>query len=119
MTTAIPDGDVHDEIALVESRIEELTEQIERCRKISLAAKLAIVAGALWIVLTSTGAVQFLPAALIAALAAAIGGTVLLGSNKTTWVQTQEALRASENLRAELIGRLELRVVIENGKTRH
>ncbi|HEX5509656.1 MAG TPA: hypothetical protein VFX37_14230 [Pseudolabrys sp.] len=90
-----------------------MAEQIERCRKISLAAKIAVAAGAFWIVLTLVGAIQFMPAPVIAALAAVIGGIVLLGSNRTTWVQTQDALRASEDLRVEMIGRMELRVVGE------
>ncbi len=34
------DDDFHDEIAQLEARSEALTESIERCRKISLAAKL-------------------------------------------------------------------------------
>ncbi|HET7847565.1 MAG TPA: hypothetical protein VFL51_00750 [Pseudolabrys sp.] len=119
MTTETTGGDLNDDIALVEARIEELAEQIERCRKISLAAKIAVAAGALWIVLTLLGAIQFMPAPVIAALAAAIGGTVLLGSNRTTWMQTQDALRASENLRAEMIERIELRVVGEERPTIH
>ena len=104
-----------DNIALVEARIEELAEAIERCRKISLAAKIAAAAGTLWIALTLLGIVEFAPALAVAALAAMIGGVVLLGSNATTWTQTQSAMRASEALRADIIGRLELRPVNDNG----
>ena len=49
------DDDFHDEIAQLEARSEALAEGIERCRKISLAAKLAIAAGAIWIVLVLLG----------------------------------------------------------------
>lgn len=119
MTIGTTGGDLHDEIALVEARIEELTDQIERCSKISLAAKFMIAAGTVWIALTLAGVIRFSPAPVVAALAATIGGTVLLGSNRTTWMQTQEALRASENLRREIIGRMELRVVSEESPTLH
>ena len=104
-----------DDIALVEARIEELAESIERCAKISLAAKIAVGAGAAWIALTLLGFVIFEPAAVIASLAAMIGGVVLLGSNATTWTQMQAAMRASEALRVDMIGRLQLTVVGGNG----
>jgi hypothetical protein len=110
---AINDSVSRDDIALVEARIEELAESIERCAKISLAAK---VADAAWIALTLLGFVAFEPAAVIASLAAMIGGVVLLGSNATTWTQMQAAMRASETLRADMIGRLELTVVGGNGR---
>ena len=50
---------------------------------------------------------------MVGALAATLGGIVLLGSNATTWTQSEAALHQSEALRAELIGRLEMRVVDE------
>ena len=49
----------------------------------------------------------------IAAMAATIIGIVLLGSNATTWTQAEAALHATEAMRADLIGRMELRVVGE------
>jgi hypothetical protein len=102
-----------EDIARIEQRIEDLQAAVERCRKLSLAARGAIGAGGLWLLLTVTGLVHFEPWLAIAGLAAVIGGIVLLGSNATTWMQTEEALRASEALRSELIGRLDLRVVKE------
>jgi len=108
-----------DDIARVEARIEELHEAIARCRKLSLAAKVAIAAGAAWVALTLLLLIPYVPYMTIAALAAVIGGIVVLGSNATTWAQTEGALRASEALRAEMIGRLELRVVDEGVKRLH
>jgi membrane glycosyltransferase len=106
------DSDVSSgDIARIEERIEELTQAIARCRKVSLASKLAIAAGAAWIVLTLLWLVPYVPTMVLAALAAAIGGIVLLGSNATTWTQTEEALAASEAMRAEWIGQREMRVV--------
>ena len=105
------DDDFRDEIAQLEARSEALTESIERCRKISLAAKLAIAAGAIWIVLVLLGVIAFSPGTIIAAMAAVLGGIVLLGSNATTWTQTDAALHEAEAMRADLIGRIDMRVV--------
>ena len=105
--------DVRDEIVELEARIEGLAESIERCRKLSFAAKLLIAAGAAWIALVLLGLIPFVPYMVIAAMAAAIGGIVLLGSNSTTWTQAATALQNAEATRAELIGRMEMRVVEE------
>ena len=107
-----------EDIAQLEARIERLAEARERCRKISLAAKVAITAGAAWALLTLATLVPFYPSTFFGALAAMIGGVVLLGSNKTTWEETEAALREAERMRAMLIGRMELRVV-EESRTLH
>jgi hypothetical protein len=107
-----------EDIAQLEARIERLAEARERCRKISLAAKIAISAGAAWALLTLATLVPFYPSMFFGALAAMIGGVVLLGSNKTTWEQTDAALHDAERTRAALIGRMELRVV-EQSRTIH
>ena len=108
-----------EDITRVEARIDELALSIERCRKLSVAAKTAIAAGAAWIVLTLLGIVPFVAFASIGALAFVIGGIVLLGSNATTWTQTEASLRASEALRRDMISRLELRTVDEGVKRLH
>ncbi len=107
------------DIARLEARTETLQEAIARCRKISLAAKIAIVVGAAWLVLTIVWAVPFVPTLLFASLAAMMGGVVLLGSNSTTWKQTEAALAASEAMRRDLIEQLELRVIDDNVPTLH
>ncbi len=108
-----------DDIARIEKRIDELREAVVRCRKLSLAAKLAIGAGAAWIVLSLLWLIPYLPSMLFGALAAVIGGIVLLGSNATTWTQTEAALAASEAMRAELIGRHDMRLVGDDSRTVH
>jgi hypothetical protein len=107
------------DIARIEERIETLHEAIARCRKIALAAKVAIVAGAAWLTLTIIGLVPFLPTLLFGSLAALIGGVVLAGSNSTTWKQTEAALAASEAMRRDLIEQLELRVIDDDVPTFH
>jgi hypothetical protein len=59
----------------------------------------------------------FNPALMLGALAAIIGGVVLLGSNKTTWDQTAEALETAKAQRNALIALLPMRTV--SGVTPH
>ena len=65
------------------------------------------------------GVIAFSPDTIIAALAAVIGGIVLLGSNSTTWTQTDAALHEAEAMRADMIGRMDMRVVGEEEPTLH
>jgi hypothetical protein len=111
--------ETHADIARIEARIEMLHEAIARCRKIALAAKVAIVAGAAWLTLTIVGLVPLVPTLLFASLAALIGGVVLAGSNSTTWKQTDDALAASEAMRRGLIEQLDLRVIDGSVPTLH
>lgn len=113
------DDESHDDIGQIEARIEALGESIERCVKFSLAAKIAIAAGAAWIALVLLSAVMFSPETFVGAMAAVIIGIVLLGSNATTWTQAEADLRAAEAKRADLIGRIDMRVVGEQTPTLH
>jgi hypothetical protein len=113
------EGDVAGQIALLEERIETLTASIERCRKISYAAKIAIAGGAAWFVLFLLWIVPFGPTAFVAAVSAVLGGFVLLGSNATTWEQTETDRAAAEAMRADLIGSIELRLVGDTPPTLH
>jgi hypothetical protein len=50
---------------------------------------------------------------MIGAIAVVIGGTVVFGSNTSTAKQTAAAVKIAEALRAELIDKIDLRVVTE------
>ena len=113
------DDDYRDDIGAIEARIEALSESIERCRKIALGAKISIAAGAVWFALLLLWIVSFTPTGFVAALAAVLGGIVLLGSNATTWAQFEADLHAAEKLRTDLIGTIDLRVVGEDPPTIH
>jgi hypothetical protein len=57
------------------------------------------------------GAVGFDPTVMIESMAAVIGGTVVFGSNTSTLKQTTTDMKAAEAHRADLISRMDLRVV--------
>ena len=110
---------IRTEIARLEDHIETLARSIERCRKLSLAARSAIAAGAIWLALALTGVVYMNPTGLFASLTAMIGGVVLLGSNATTWSQTEAALATAQIKRTEFIERIALRAVGDIRPTLH
>ena len=105
------DGDLHEQILHIEAHIEELADIIGSCRKIILISKTAIAAGATVILAIIFGVVGFDPTVLIGAIAAVIGGTVVFGSNTSTLKQTTADMKAVEAHRADLISRMDLRVV--------
>jgi hypothetical protein len=107
----LEDGDPRAEITRIEEKIEELAVTAERCRKMILAARIAMAAGAVWMVVALLGIVAFNPAAMVASIAAVIGGIVMFGSNTATAKLTATAIEEAEAARAELIGNLRLRVV--------
>lgn len=109
-------GDPHEEIVDLEARIEQLGQEIETCRKVGLAARTAFVLGATLFCATVFGLIAFNSTVLIAALAAMIGGVVLLGSNKSTANQAKATLKAAEARRAALIAMIDPRIV---GATLH
>jgi UPF0716 family protein affecting phage T7 exclusion len=114
------DGDLHEQILHIETHIEQLADVIESCRKFILISKAAMAAAGTLIFAVIIGAVGFDPTVMIGALAAVIGGTVVCGSNKSTLKQSTTAMKAAEAHRAELISRLDLRVVgdgkVESGQ---
>ena len=105
------DNDLHEQVLQIEAHIEQLADVIERCRKIILISKAAVVVGGTLILATIIGAIGFDPTIMIGAIAAAIGGTVVFGSNMSTLKQTVTNMKAAEAHRTELIGRMDLRVV--------
>jgi|SRR5437870_10230358 len=105
------EDDPRAEISMIEARLEHLAEVSERCRKIILASKAAIAAGAALLLVMMFGLVGSNQVVAIGSMAAVLGGIVSLGSNLSTLQQTTAAISAAERLRSEMIGRIDLRVV--------
>lgn len=112
------DGDPHDEIVRLEAQIEELAERIEGCRKVILAARIAVPGGALLLAAILLGAIRFDLLLMAAAVTALLGGIVAWGSNARTAEEAGKELAAAEASRSALIGQIQLRV-IAGGKTLH
>jgi hypothetical protein len=104
--TGMADGDLHEQIAQIESDIEQLAQTLEKCRKAILFSKVAIGAGAIWILAYLVGAIRFDSTMMIAAIAAVVGGVVFYGSNSSTSKEAAAAMKDAERLRVELIDRL-------------
>lgn len=104
-------NDLRDQIARIETNIEEYGKTLDGCRKAMLLSKVAIAAGGIWLSAYLLGAVWFDAAAMIGAMAAVIGGVVVFGSNLTTSKQTTRAIKVAEKRRAELIDMIDLRTI--------
>jgi enoyl-CoA hydratase/carnithine racemase len=107
------DDGPHERISQLEARIDDLAERIERCRKIIVAAKIAIALGAVTLLLLLIGAVRFDPVVMMVAMIAFIGGIVVLGTNMSTAKQMAADLARAEALRSGLIDQLDLRPVAD------
>jgi len=108
---AMAEDDEIDEISALEARIEELAEVSERCRKIILASKAAIAGSVGVLLIAALGLFGPGQVAVLGSIAMLLGGIVSFGSNVSTLRQTDAAISAAEAMRAELIGRIDLRVV--------
>jgi hypothetical protein len=106
-------ADPRDEIALLEAELEKLAGIAERCRKIGIGAKAAIIVGCFWIGMLFGGAVVADGLKLMIAIILPLGGVVLYGSNDSTARQTADKIAALERRRAELISGIDLRVVAD------
>jgi len=102
---------IRSEIERLEERIEALRLSLGRCRKISVAAKAAIAGGFAWLALTFLLIAPFWPSLFFGAIAAIIGGIVLLGSNATTWNEIEASLMKADAARRALIDGIELTTV--------
>jgi hypothetical protein len=100
----------HDQIVELEAEIERLRDAAERCRKIGLAAKLALGLG---LASLASALLWFNPVALVLGLALPLGGLALLGSNRSTLDEVAARIRATEARRAGVIDDLGLKSVID------
>jgi hypothetical protein len=102
-----------DEIGRLEERIEQLAVRIENCRKFMLAAKIAIAFGAALLLMLMLGVIRPDPVVMTAAIAAALGGIVVLGSNASTARSAEAEIAEAEAERARCIESISLHTVGE------
>ena len=70
------DNELREQILQVEADLEELTDAVDRCRKIVLISKAGIAAGGALILATILGAIGLNPTVLIGSIAAVIGRAI-------------------------------------------
>jgi hypothetical protein len=97
-----------DEIERLELRIEELREAIRRSRRLRLAGRASAALGPLIVAGFALGIVDYSPTRMIAALALAIGGIVLMGSSRSSTEELERALKQAEAERIAAIDALHL-----------
>ena len=112
-------ADPHDQISRLESRIEELAQALERCGKIAIAARSAMLAGAVLLAAILLGLIRADALPLMLSAILGIGGFVLYGSNDTTAKQLATGIDEAERQRAELIGQVELTLVPKPSRLLH
>jgi hypothetical protein len=109
----LSDEERHREIERLEAEIEDVAGRLESCRKFILAARIAVVAGAVALVALLFGAIRFDPTVMAGAAAALLGGIVVYGSNSSTAKEAVAELAEAEAERATLIDAITLQVVSE------
>ena len=111
--------DVRGEIARLEQRIERLSDSLDRCRKVAVAAKIAIGLGAALLAALIFGIVRADVLFLMIAAILLLGGIVLSGSNSRTAAEFAAGIAEAERMRAELIGEIDLTLVPEPTRLLH
>jgi outer membrane murein-binding lipoprotein Lpp len=107
------DEDPAAEISRLEAKIERFAHIAESCRKVILAAKVAIAVGALVLLVTVAGIINVDQIVAFGAVAVILGGIVAAGSNSRTRNEATAGIRAAEARRAALIGSLPFSAVID------
>jgi hypothetical protein len=111
--------DVRGEITRLEQRIERLSDSLDRCRKVAVAAKIAIGLGAALLAALILGIVRADVLFLMIAAILLLGGIVLSGSNSRTAAEFAAGIADAERMRAELIGEIDLTLVPEPTRLLH
>ena len=115
----VTDGTLREQVSRLETDIERLSDAVQRCRKIAVAAKVAIGAGCVLLASLLAGAIGADALSLMISAILIIGGIVLLGSNDTTLKLMLARIEEAERLRAALISQMELTLVPETTRLLH
>jgi hypothetical protein len=104
-------ADAHEEIVRLEERAEELAAKIESCRKFMLAARIAMVGGAVVLFAMLIGAIRSDLGFTAGSVASLLGGFVVWGSNSSTAKEAEKEIAEAESKRAALIELIDPRLV--------
>ena len=85
-----------DEIERLELRIDDLRDAIERSRRWRFAGRASAVLGPALLIGLVLGVLDYRPERVVAALALAIGGMVLMGSSRSSTEELERALKQAE-----------------------
>jgi hypothetical protein len=95
--------DLSEDVARLESRIEDLASAAERSRRLSLIARFAAAAAGLWLAAGTLRLVSLEPTGLVLGIGVLLGGIVLAGSSRSTASELDSAMRKAEAERTRLI----------------
>jgi hypothetical protein len=104
-------ADLHQQIADLESEIDDLSEVAERCRKSMIVAPVAIIAGVLLVGASLSGLVWTEALVLVIGIAATLAGIGLLGSSRGSLEHITGKIQASEARRDGIIDGMSLQSV--------
>lgn len=105
------ENDLSEQVSRLEDKLHALNAQIATCRKLQFAAKLVLAAGFALILSLVLGIIRPDPLAIVTTIAALVGGTVLFGSNASTWSQAETEMQTAQAQLATLIDNADLRLV--------
>lgn len=97
-----------EQIDQLESRIEELQEEIRRSRRLIVAGRVCAFAGSAWLAGLMLGLLSFTPVQMIVGVSLGLGGLVLMGSSKASTDQLEHSLKRTQGERNAAIDALEL-----------
>ena len=113
-----PEGDdLAAQVSRLDKKLEELAAAIERCRKVDLASKAMLAAGTAVVVLMVLGMIRPEPIAVVGAITLLVGGTVVFGSNASTWTRAAAEMKTTETLMRGLIDRADLTLVVDRASS--
>jgi outer membrane murein-binding lipoprotein Lpp len=109
----VASNDLSEQVSQLEDKIHQLGAAIETCRKLEFASKMVLAGGFILVLSLVLGIIRADPLVIVTAIAALVGGTVLLGSNASTWTQAAADMKAAEAQITELINGADLRLASE------
>ncbi len=99
------------EIERLELYLEQLADDVERCRKFAILARVMVWGSAAWIAAGVFGLIGFGANSLMVSLAVILTGFIVGGSNRSTLEEDRAKIAKAEARRNELIGAIDLRTV--------